>query len=129
MEYTLAPYIMSDLGQPNYQGLTKPMDNQNSLLYNPYMASLSPTNFDDTTNVIMPNLNFGPPFPMVELNQSQNLQIYQPSDQGMSFQNKIIPSNQYIPNIPSTTLPNLKISNPYLMDYGIDMFTNNMNVV
>ena len=131
MEYKLNPYIMSDLGQPNYQGLTKPMDYQKSHLYNPYMASLSPTRFDGTTNVIMPNLNFGPPFPMIDLNQSQNLQIYQPNDQGMNFQNNIISSNPYIPNvnIPSTTLPNLNISNPYLVNYGIDTFTNHTNAI
>ena len=76
MEYKLDSYIMSDLSQPNYQILTIPIDYQNSHLYNPYMGSLSPTNLNGTTNVSMPNLNFGTPFPMIDLNQSQKLQIY-----------------------------------------------------
>ena len=96
------------------------------------MGSISPTNLNRTTNVSMPNLNFGTPFPMVGLNQSPNLQIYQPNNQYMSLQqNNIIPSNPYMPNvnIPSTSLPKMNISNPHLVNFGIDMFANHTNVV
>ena len=132
MEYKLDPYIMSNPSQPNYQSLTMPIDFQNSHLYNPYMGSLSPTNLNDTTNVSIPNLNFGTPFPMVDLNQSPNLQIYQPNNQCMSLQmNNIIPPNPYMPNvnIPSTSFPNMNISNPHLVNFGMDMFANCTNVV
>jgi hypothetical protein len=128
MEYKLDSYIMSNLSQPIYQILTMPVDYQNSHLYNSPIGSFYPPNLNDITNVSMLNLNLETDFPMIDLNQIQNLKIYQPNDQCLSLQkNSILPSNQYIPNIPSTALPNLNISNPYLVNYGIDTITNQTN--
>jgi hypothetical protein len=105
---------MSDLNRPNYQILTRIIDYQNSHFLNSHIGLLHPPNLNDKTNLSILNLNFRTTFPMVYLDKSQNLQIYQPNYQCMSLQqNNIIPSNQYMPNM---NLPNMNISNPHLVN-------------
>ena len=95
MEYKLDPYILGNPNQLKLQSLAMPINYQN-----PCIGSFPSTNVNGTTSVGMPNLNFGTHLPMIDLNQSPNLQVYPPNNQYMSLQMRnIIPPNPYLPNV------------------------------